>query len=275
MVINANTKIASILKQNSKALDAIISISSKFEKLRNPLLRKLMAGRTTLSMASKLGGCTLNDFYKKLEPLGFEIDLRTVAEKEEKKTVPDFIIGLSKQQVINFDVRNLIASGQDPLQQILDKLKTVGPGKALKIINTFEPTPLILMLEKKGFITYVDMISNDHYETYFYKNVKENAPLIEKQVNQQNDWEQLIGQFGSHIKTIDVRHLEMPRPMHSILEAMDDLPDATALFVYHKRIPVFLLPELKERGFDYRIKEISDGEIHLLIYKNGNDNTGR
>lgn len=275
MVINANTKIASILKQNSKALDAIISISSKFEKLRNPLLRKLMAGRTTLSMASKLGGCTLNDFYKKLEPLGFEIDRRTVAEKEEKKTVPDFIIGLSKQQVINFDVRNLIASGQDPLQQILDKLKTVGPGKALKIINTFEPTPLILMLEKKGFITYVDMISNDHYETYFYKNVKENAPLIEKQVNQQNDWEQLIGQFGSHIKTIDVRHLEMPRPMHSILEAMDDLPDATALFVYHKRIPVFLLPELKERGFDYRIKEISDGEIHLLIYKNGNDNTGR
>lgn len=275
MVINANTKIASILKQNSKALDAIISISSKFEKLRNPLLRKLMAGRTTLSMASKLGGCTLNDFYKKLEPLGFEIDRRTVAEKEEKKTVPDFIIGLSKQQVINFDVRNLIASGQDPLQQILDKLKTVGPGKALKIINTFEPTPLILMLEKKGFITYVDMMSNDHYETYFYKNVKENAPLIEKQVNQQNDWEQLIGQFGSHIKTIDVRHLEMPRPMHSILEAMDDLPDATALFVYHKRIPVFLLPELKERGFDYRIKEISDGEIHLLIYKNGNDNTGR
>jgi hypothetical protein len=51
MTINANTKIAPILKQNANALEAIISISKKFEKLRNPLLRKVMAGRTTLSMA--------------------------------------------------------------------------------------------------------------------------------------------------------------------------------------------------------------------------------
>jgi hypothetical protein len=46
------------------------------------------------------------------------------------------------------------------------------------------------------------------------------------------------------------------------------LPTDKALFVYHKRIPVFLLPELEEQQFSYRIKEISDGEVQLLIYKN-------
>src|SRR5665213_2760982 len=74
MTINANTKIAAVLKQHPDALEAIISISPKFEKLRNPLLRKLMAGRSSISIASKMGGCSINDFFTKLKPLGFEID---------------------------------------------------------------------------------------------------------------------------------------------------------------------------------------------------------
>ncbi len=148
MTINANTKIAPILKQNPKALDAIVSISTKFEKLRNPILRKVMAGRTTLTAASKLGGCTVDDFFAKLEPLGFEIDRNTKAVEEAKKPVPDFITSLKK----------------------------------------------------------------------------------------------------------------------------DHLQAGTALFVYHKRIPVFLLPELAQRGLDYRIKEIKDGEVHLLIFENNGSN---
>ena len=59
MMINANTKIAAILKQHPAALDAVIAVSSKFEKLRNPILRKVMAGRTSLAMAAKVGGCTV------------------------------------------------------------------------------------------------------------------------------------------------------------------------------------------------------------------------
>ena len=35
MFINADTKLASIIKEKAEALDAIISISPKFEKLRN------------------------------------------------------------------------------------------------------------------------------------------------------------------------------------------------------------------------------------------------
>jgi uncharacterized protein (DUF2249 family) len=66
---------------------------------------------------------------------------------------------------------------------------------------------------------------------------------------------------------IDVRNLEMPMPMMTILENLETLPECKALFVYHKRIPVFLLTELKDRDFDYRIKEIQDGEVYLLIFK--------
>ena len=266
MTINANTKIAPILQQHPQALEAIVSINPAFQKLRNPLLRKVMAGRASLQTAAKHGGCTVEDFFQKLEPLGFQIDRSTTAVDEERKPVPLFVTTLTKEQLIELDVRPVIASGSDPLSLIMSSVKEVKPGQVLKIINTFEPTPLISMLEKKGFESYVDDIGTNLVETYFYK---ANAGSAEQQPAPQatGDWERVLQRFSSKLQTIDVRHLEMPQPMLTILETLDHLPDGTALYVYHKRIPVFLLTELAQRGFEYRVKEINDGEVHLLIFK--------
>jgi hypothetical protein len=82
------------------------------------------------------------------------------------------------------------------------------------------------------------------------------------------DWDALLKQFENNLEKIDVRHLEMPMPMMTILEALETLPGNKALYVHHKRIPVFLLTELKDRNFEYRIKEVQAGEVYLLIFKN-------
>lgn len=267
MTINADTKIATILKANSAALEAIISITPKFEKLRNPLLRKLMAGRTSIAMASKISGCNINDFFDKLEPLGFGIDktAQRVTNKENQHS-PAFFNLLKPGQIIDFDVRPIIDANEDPLSLIVKKIKSIQPGQVLKIVNSFEPIPLILLLKKQGFESYVDVINDQLVETYFYK-TGENVVEIEATENIAEDWEYCIQKFVGKIQSIDVRELEMPKPMLTILDALDSLPSETALFVYHKRIPVFLLPELQERNFDYRIKEIGDNEVHLLIFK--------
>ena len=265
--INANTKIAALIKQHPDALETIISISPKFEKLRNPVLRKLMAGRASISMASKMSGCKLQTFYEKLKPLGFEIDGITQAVTEEKKAVPDLISTLQKDQVVELDVRPVIASGKDPLSIITQKVKTINNGQVLKIINSFEPIPLIKLLEKQGFEVFADTKNDDLVETYFYKKNDTANNSLEPKSSAANGWEQTVEKFTNKIQTIDVRKMEMPQPMITILEALDNLPEGDALFVYHKRIPVFLLPELAERKFDYRIKEKSEGEVQLLIFK--------
>jgi uncharacterized protein (DUF2249 family) len=266
MIITANTKIAAILKHNPVALEAIVSISPKFEKLRNPLLRKLMAGRASVSMASKIGGCHINDFFEKLKPLGFHIDDTIPAISEEKKKAPDFIKSLQSEQIIVLDVRPVMASGKDPLNIILEKIKNLQSNQVLKIRNSFEPTPLMQLLQKQGFDSYADEINDNLVETWFYRKsggVPWNAPPV---IDATKNWDEMLTRFKDRCQTIDVRNLEMPLPMLTILEALDGLPAATALFVYHKRIPVFLLPELQQRKFDYRIKEISEGEVHLLIF---------
>lgn len=266
MTINANTKIAKILKQNPDALEVIISIDSKFEKLRNPLLRKLMAARTSIGMASKIGGFSVEKFFEKLAPLGFEIDREAAAENKEKPKLPAFFNSIKPEQITEYDVRPIIEAGQDPLTSIVDKVKSIPQGGVLKIINSFEPTPLISLLKKQGFESYVDSIGDQLVETYFYK-TGDTAVQINAGENLAEGWDELSEKYSGKMETIDVRSLEMPGPMLTILDAIEKLPSGKALFVHHKRIPVFLLPELKERKFDYRIKEIAENEVHLLIFK--------
>jgi uncharacterized protein (DUF2249 family) len=268
MIINTNTKIAAIIKEHPGALDAIVSISPKFEKLRNPMLRKLMAGRTSVAMASRIGGCKADDFFAKLQPLGFEIDRVPAAVVVEKNGVPDFILSLQPEEIAVLDVRPVIAAGEDPLQIILQEVKALRANQVLKIVNTFEPTPLMMLLQKQGFESYADVVSDDLIETYFYKKtITKEQTKDAKHTSSSQSWDEIIARFKDKIQTIDVRSLEMPLPMLTILDALDNLPADTALYVYHKRIPVFLLPELDQRKFESRIKEVSDGEVHLLIFK--------
>lgn len=81
MVINSDTKIAAILKQHPDALEAIISIDQKFGKLRNPLLRKLMAGRTSIAMASKIAGTELKISLVNLSRLALFLRITTKKKK--------------------------------------------------------------------------------------------------------------------------------------------------------------------------------------------------
>lgn len=267
MVINANTKIGSILKESSEALEAIISISPKFEKLRNPILRKVMASRTSIATASKIGNCQPNDFFIKLKPLGFEIDNSILPGKKTKKQLPLFMIHLQKEELAELDVRPILASGKDPLAMIIQKIRWLMPGQVLKIINSFYPEPLILLLKKQGFDSYADCIDDNLVETYFYKKENSTAPVTQPVPEIQEGWEDILQHFKGNLQVLDVRQLEMPKPMMTILEALDKLPTGKSLYVYHKRVPVYLLPELSDRKFSFLINDIAEGEVNLLIYK--------
>lgn len=267
MNVNAETKIGTILKEAPAALDAIVSLNPKFEKLRNPLLRKLMAGRTSIRMASKISGNALEEFYSILKPLGFTItNSESEVPTEKIPKLPAFFGSLKEDQIVEMDVRPMIEADADPLPKIIKKVKEIKPGNVLKIINTFEPTPLISLLKKQGFESFVNEIDNNLVETYFY-NDSGSFKDIHEEENVKQDWDFLIKKYADKTQTIDVRQLQMPQPMMEILDSLHHLPEGNALFVYHKRIPVFLLPELREKGFDYRVKEIADDQVHLLIFK--------
>jgi uncharacterized protein (DUF2249 family) len=267
MTIGANTRISELLRGHPDALEAIVSISPKFNKLRNPLLRKLMASRATIGMASRIGGCTPEDFYARLEPLGFTVDRATKEVVEDRTaTRPGFMKELKPERVQELDVRPILNEGKDPFSLILGRVKALQPGETLKIINDFEPIPLLQMLGKQGFGTHSELVDGGTWNAYFFKTQEVQLPDTVPPANS-DDFEAWVGKFEGRTRTIDVRHLEMPLPMHTILDELEHLPEDHALYVNHKRIPVFLLPELVERGLEYRVKEIAEGDVKLFIFR--------
>ncbi len=270
MQIAANTKISALIKENPAAIDAIASINRHFEKLRNPILRKVLASRVTIADAARIGGCEVERFYEKLAPLGFTVSNTTKTENvmsAPTTTATEMPATLAKHNIITLDVCEDIASGNDPFLKIMDAVDKIDATSALLIVNTFEPTPLIAILKKKGYAYFTDTKSPNLVHTYFWLEQATELKTEETIKPDSNDFEKTLTRFGGKVKRIDVRHLEMPQPMVTILGELENLSADEALYVVHKRVPQFLLPQLKERGFEIAINEVGPNEVYLLIYK--------
>lgn len=293
MVINSKTKISQLLKQNPEALDAITSLAKPLEKLRNPILRKLMAARTTIEEAADIGGCRVEEFFLALRPLGFEIsgpgDTKDShpANMDTQMEKPAWLMELTPDKTSNFDVRDMLKNGHDPLKEILEEYTKIRPGTTLKVINTFVPTPLLRLLENKGARTFSEKMEERLVYSYFFKpeaqglsasaqdNQKETRPIghstgdLIATVSEAEFKAQLSRFEQTHLKEIDVRHLEMPEPMQTILREAAQLPKDYGLYIHHKRIPVYLLEDLQVSG-NYRvlILPIAETQVDLLLMHN-------
>ena len=270
MKINSQTKISILIKENEKTIDAIASINPHFNKLRNPILRKVLASRVTIEDAARIGKCDIAIFFKKLGEIGFEVEINPILKPEKlEKTKPMEIINAIQQaKVTSLDVRPSLAKGNDPFKEIMGALAILQDGYALEIINTFEPTPLIKIVNAKG---YVSMVKNEDgvIYTYFLKTDKKSETSIINNLVVKVSIEELEKEKANckkEVHEVDVRDLEMPLPMVTILKELEELGAGDFLYVHHKKIPQYLLPELAERNFKTWIAEMDDENVKLLIH---------
>lgn len=271
MKINAKTKISKLIKHNNNVIDVIAAINPHFNKLKNPILRKVLAPRVTIGDAARIGKCKVEDFFSALVKIGFTVDTQLIAEPLKEARHDEMIIEVINSGKIKvIDVRPTLDSGSDPFNHIMGAINELPDGFALEVINTFEPTPIIKILNKKGYASFVKT-EGDVIKTYFTK-----GPNNVKQVEKDDDsfrklpieeLETERTKLGNKCKVIDVRDMEMPLPMVTILSELEQLKEGEALYVHHKKVPQYLLPELKERKFNTYISEIEEGNVKLLIIK--------
>jgi len=269
--INSKTKINQLLEVSQPlVIGALIKLNQNFSKLKNPVLRNLFARRVTIADACKISGCAIADFMESMKQIGFSVE----GEEQSNTEQPPQPVSAIKEpnNYLELDVRPILAQDKDPLKEILACINKLDENQGLKLINTFEPMPLIYLLGNKGFTHRVEFVDDNTVITRFNK-----ASGVEKEIISLPADELTVDdeQFDSllatiapdKIKYLDVRQLEMPKPMLSILEETPHLAVGDALFVYHKKTPVFLLPELEKQGLKYLFKDISPGYVNMLIYK--------
>lgn len=64
---------------------------------------------------------------------------------------------------------------------------------------------------------------------------------------------------------IEVRGLQPPEPLRAILTLVEKVPDGTVIIVHHDRHPIYLFPELAERGWSWAELEAPAGEVRLEL----------
>lgn len=66
---------------------------------------------------------------------------------------------------------------------------------------------------------------------------------------------------------LDNRGLEPPQPMMRTLKALETLGEKEELFIVNDRRPMFLYPELTERGYVHQTRMLDDGSYEIMIRK--------
>ena len=66
---------------------------------------------------------------------------------------------------------------------------------------------------------------------------------------------------------IDNRGLEPPQPMMRTLQSLETLLEGEILTIINDRRPMFLYPELEERGYGHSTREREDGSYEIKITK--------
>lgn len=268
MTIDPHTKISTLIHENAASVDAIASLAKPLQKLKNPLLRRIMASRVTIAEAASIGGCTVDDFKRVLEPLGFVFTAGTDHNQAATATRPAWLSEITP--CTKLDVRKTIEGGYDPLKEISQSYHQLPSGHILCIINTFIPYPLIKLLTNKGAQTFVDSIDDQEYHTYFLKGGEVAAREASSKISTLG-----LGEFQALLDTydpkdiirLDVRHLPMPQPMETILATLPLLRSDNVLHVNHKRVPLHFLEEMEEYDYVVQLCEVSEGDVRLLIYR--------
>lgn len=166
------------------------------------------------------------------------------------------------------DARPILRAGGEPFTAIMDAVRKLGPGQALRLLATFEPVPLYGVLAKKGFAHAAREIGGGDWEVVFTPTAALARPQGEAPARStagspaQSAWPEPSGY-------LDNRELEPPEPLVRTLAAVEELQPGEVLSALLCREPVFLLPKLNERGHEWRGGFESDGKTYRLLVRKG------
>lgn len=171
-------------------------------------------------------------------------------------------------KTVELDVRPFHERGEEPFHAIMRAVGSLGPEDAFVLINSFEPVPLYGVMARLGFSHQAEQVAPGVWRITFRKQA---APARaggapgepEGGSNAAGDG----GVTGGKVLELDNRGLDPPEPMVRVLDTLEGLRPGDRLVVRNDRRPIFLYPELAERGFRHHTEDLPDGTVRVVIWK--------
>lgn len=242
-MFDLDTKISTILSARPELRDTLPAFHPAFEKLKHPVLGRVMPRLVNVRDAAKVAGVDPQALLEVINLPGPPQVSPAPTPRPAEPTPP----WLETTPRVVLDLRPSLAEGREPFALIIKASRELPPGHALELLTPFEPAPLRSFLGARGWESAC-VLGEDAHHTFFLR--MEDAP------------DQLPGPplaepvVVNGVRELDVRNLEAPEPLRAVLSAVDSSPEA--LRVRHRRLPSLLFPKLEARGRSFSVQEEAD-----------------
>ena len=273
MRITADTRVSDLLDAHPEAVEALAELNPHFAKLRNRVLRKIMAPRVTVAQAARMAQVDLGTMLTVLAratgqppPPASCGGGPSAPATPPAQARPPFLDQFHGDRLVTLDVCEDVRRGQEPFAKIMGAVKGLKPGQALLLRNVFEPVPLYQVLAKKGLDHWTACCGAEDWRVYFYPGPTQAAADISAATPGEGALPEAAPEAPAEV-LVDARGLEPPQPMQRILEALARLPQGAALRARTDRRPMLLYPKLEERGYRYETGEAEDDGYETRIWR--------
>jgi hypothetical protein len=184
MIVTSNMTVKEALNINEHMLGAFVWLAPEFERLRNPALRKVMAGRVNVEQAARIGRIPLTEALYVLNLAAGEDETALTQEltalnpecfncRESNPTLkPREILCLQDTDpLVHFvDVMPQAERAEDPQPAILRGLNALRSAEEVLLVrHPFDPIPLRDLLERRGYASWAEERRPHEWYIYFFR----------------------------------------------------------------------------------------------------------
>ena len=170
---------------------------------------------------------------------------------------------------VYLDVREDLREGREPFARIMAAIDALRPDGVLVLRAPFEPVPLYRVLARRGFAHWTESGEAADWRVWFYRGDATADPPVTLPSHGTAAGAADAPSAPEVTVRLDVRGLEPPLPMVRVLEAVEALAPGQRLEVFHHRRPLFLYPQLEERGCRHATDEPEPGLVRIAIWRAG------
>ena len=184
MIVTEDMKVRDALEINEHMLDAFVWLGPEFERLRKPALRKLMAGRVSVSQAARIAGLPLAEALYVLnlaageEEQALSAELHLLPQRafecraENPPRKPRELAGLADAdaRVVFVDVTPHAERDEDPRPAVMRGLMRLDEEHDVLLVHhRYDPVPLRDLFAARGFASWAEERAPHDWYVYFYR----------------------------------------------------------------------------------------------------------
>lgn len=179
LIITPKTKIYDLLETYPQLEAVLISKAPEFKRLKNPLLRNTIARVTTIAQAATIGSLAVDALVNELRAQVGQDCITAVGNTgatEETSTTyntkqPTWFSPGDIQETINAGI--LLDNGEQPIHEVLSKLRKLEDDDILQVIAPFIPVPLIDKATSLGYEHWLQQETGGKWNIYFKRNLQD------------------------------------------------------------------------------------------------------